>query len=62
MNLVFQFRLHYENAISEMTRFHHDDQNENRLNYFDFSRRFVELQNKTSFRQIILFVDLNEKN
>ena len=44
-----------------MTRFHHDDQNENRLNYFDFFRRLVELQNETSHRRITLFIDLNEE-
>ena len=61
MNFVFQLRLHHENAISKMTRFHHDDQDENRLNYFDFFRRFVEFQNETNHRRITLFVDFNEK-
>ena len=46
MNLVFQSRLHRENAISKMARSYHDDQNENRLNYFDLFRRLVELQNE----------------
>ena len=44
-----------------MTRSHHDDQNENRLNYFDFFRRLVELQNETSHRRTTLLVDLNEE-
>ena len=44
-----------------MTRFHHDDQNENRLNYFDFFRRLVEFQNETNYRRTTLFVDFNEK-
>ena len=44
-----------------MTRFHHDDQNENRLNYFDLSRRLAELQNETSHRRTTLFVDFNEE-
>ena len=61
MNFVFQFHLHRESAISEMTRFHHDDQNENRLNYLDFFRQFVEFQNKTNHRRTTLFVDFNEK-
>ena len=61
MNFVFQFRLHRESAISKITRFHHDDQDENRLNYFNFFRRFVELQNETNHRRTTLFVDLNKK-
>ena len=44
-----------------MMRFHHDDPNENRLGYFDLSRRLVELQNETSHRRTTLFVDLNEE-
>ena len=44
-----------------MTQFHHDDQNENRLNYFDLFRRFIELQNKINYCRITLFVDFNEK-
>ena len=44
-----------------MARSHHDDQNENQLNYFDLSRRLVEFQNKTSHRRTTLFVDFNEK-
>ena len=44
-----------------MARFHHDDQNENRLNYLDLSRRLAELQNKTSHRRTILPVDFNEE-
>ena len=44
-----------------MTRFHHDDSNENQLSYFDLFRRLVELQNETSHRRMTLFVDLNEK-
>ena len=43
-----------------MARSHHDDPNENRLNYPDLSRRLVELQNKTSHRRTTLFADLNE--
>ena len=61
MNFVFQLRLHRESAISKMTRSHHDDQDKNRLNYFDLFRRLVELQNETSHHRTILFVDLNEK-
>ena len=61
MNLVFQSHLHCENAISKMTRFHHDDQDENRLNYLDFFQRLVKLQNETSHCRTILFVDFNEK-
>ena len=49
MNFVFQFRLHCKNMILEMTQSHHDDQNKNRLNYFDFFQRLVELQNKTNY-------------
>ena len=44
-----------------MTRSHHDDSNENRLDYSDLFRRLVELQNETSHRRTTLFVDLNEK-
>ena len=44
-----------------MTRSHHDDLNENRLNYFDLFRRLVELQNETSHRRTTLFVNLNEE-
>ena len=44
-----------------MTRSHHDDQNENRLDYFDLSRRLAEFQIKTSHRRTTLLVDLNEK-
>ena len=44
-----------------MARFHHDDQDENRLSYPDFSRRLVELQNETSHRRTTLLVDFNEK-
>ena len=44
-----------------MTRSHHDDSNENRLNYFDLFRRLVELQNETSHRWTTLFVDFNEE-
>ena len=56
-----QSRLHRESATSEMTRFHHDDQDENRLSYSDLFRRLVELQNETSHRQTILSADLNEE-
>ena len=59
--LFFKPRLHRESAISEMARSHHDDQNENRLNYFDLFRRLAELQNETSHRRTTLFVDFNEK-
>ena len=61
MNFVFQFHLHRESTISEMTRFHHDNQNENRLNYFDFFRRLIEFQNEMNHHRMTLFVDLNEK-
>ena len=61
MNLIFQLRLHRENAIPEMTRFHHDDQNENQLDYSDLFRRLVELQNETSHRRMTLLVDFNEE-
>ena len=44
-----------------MTRFHHDDPNENRLDYLDLFRRLAELQNKTSHHRTTLLVDLNEK-
>ena len=44
-----------------MTRSHHDDQDENRLDYSDFSRRLVELQNETSHRRTTLLVDFNEE-
>ena len=44
-----------------MARSHHDDSNENRLNYSDLSRRLAELQNEMSHRRTTLFVDLNEK-
>ena len=44
-----------------MTRSHHDDQNENQLNYFDFFRRLAELQNETSHHRTTLSVDLNKK-
>ena len=44
-----------------MTRSHHDDQNENRLNYFDFFRRLVEFQNEMNHRRTTLLVDFNEK-
>ena len=44
-----------------MARSHHNDQDENRLNYFDLSRRFVELQNETSHRRTTLFADFNEE-
>ena len=44
-----------------MARSHHDDQNENRLNYLDLFRRLAELQNETSHRRTTLFVDLNEE-
>ena len=44
-----------------MTRFHHDDLNENRLSYLDLFRRLVELQNETSHRRTTLSADLNEK-
>ena len=44
-----------------MTRFHHDDPNENRLNYLDLFRRFVKLQNETNHRRTTLLVDFNEK-
>ena len=44
-----------------MTQFHHDDQNNNRLNYLDFFRRLVELQNEMSHRRTTLFVDFNEE-
>ena len=50
MNFVFQSYLHRKSAISEITRFYHDDQNENRLNYLDFFRQLVEFQNETSHR------------
>ena len=50
MNFIFQFRLHRKDTISEMTRSYHDDQNENRLNYLDFFRRLVELQNEINHR------------
>ena len=61
MNFVFQSRSHRESAISEITRFHHDDQNENRLNYFNFFRRLIELQNKTSHCRTTLFINFSEK-
>ena len=44
-----------------MAQFHHDDQNENRLDYSDLFRRLAELQNETSHRRTTLFVDFNEK-
>ena len=44
-----------------MTRSHHDDQNENRLNYSDFFRRLVKLQNEMSHRRTTLLADLNEE-
>ena len=44
-----------------MARSHHDDQDENRLDYSDFSRRLVELQNETSHRRTTLSADSNEK-
>ena len=44
-----------------MTRSHHDDSDENRLGYSDFSRRLAELQNETSHRRTTLFADLNEE-
>ena len=44
-----------------MARSHHDDQNENRLNYFDLFRRLAELQNETSHRRTTLLVDFNEE-
>ena len=44
-----------------MTRSHHDDPNENWLNYFDLFRRLVEFQNETSHRRTTLSVNLNEK-
>ena len=44
-----------------MTRSHHDDQNENRLDYLDLFRRLVKLQNETSHRRTTLLVDFNEK-
>ena len=62
-SIQFLFNLVYivKMPISKMTRFHHDDQDENRLDYLDFFRRFVELQNETSHRRTTLFVDLNEE-
>ena len=44
-----------------MARSHHDDPNENRLNYSDLFRRLVELQNEMSHRRTTLLVDLNEE-
>ena len=44
-----------------MTRSHHDDSNENQLNYLDFFWQFVELQNETNHRRTTLFVDFNKK-
>ena len=44
-----------------MARFHHDDQDENRLNYFDLFRRLAEFQNEMSHRRTTLLVDLNEE-
>ena len=44
-----------------MTRSHHDDSNENRLNYSDLFRRLAELQNKTSHRRTTLLVDFNKE-
>ena len=44
-----------------MTRFHHDDSDKNRLDYFDLFGRLVELQNETSHRRTTVFVDLNEE-
>ena len=61
MNFVFQFCLHCESAILKMTRSHHDDQDENRLNYLNFFRRLVEFQNETNHRQTTLFINFNKK-
>ena len=44
-----------------MARSHHDDSNENRLNYSDLFRRLAELQNETNHRRTTLLVDLNEE-
>ena len=44
-----------------MARSHHDDQDENRLNYSDLSRRLVEFQNETSHRRTTLSADFNEE-
>ena len=44
-----------------MARSHHDDSNENRLDYFNFFRRLVELQNEMNHRRTTLFVDLNKE-
>ena len=44
-----------------MARFHHDDQDKNRLGYPDLFRRLVELQNETSHRRTTLLVDFNEE-
>ena len=59
MKSIFQIYLYCENTISKMTRFPYNNQNENWLNYFDFFRQVVELQNETNHRRTILFVDLN---
>ena len=44
-----------------MARFHHDDPNENRLDYSDLSRRLAELQNEISHRRTTLLVDFNKE-
>ena len=44
-----------------MARSHHDDSNENRLNYLDLFWRLVELQNETSHHRTTLFADFNEE-
>ena len=44
-----------------MARSHHNDPNENRLDYSDLFRRLVELQNETNHRRTTLLADLNEK-
>ena len=61
MNSIFKSHLHCESAISEITQFHHDDQNENQLNYFHFFQQFVEFQNETSYCRMTLLVNFNEK-
>ena len=47
--------------ISERMQSHYDNQNKNRLNYCDFFRRLVELQNEMNQYRTTLFVDLNEE-
>ena len=61
MNSTFRLRSHCDNATLKMTRSQYNDENENCLNYLDFFQRLVELQNGTSHRQTIIFIDFNEK-